>query len=226
MREDLGPVIRTIDGKRLDPVGDALVDVSTHRARHLTVRPIAHERVDEDELLRAGNGRTMLPSDELLSLECMQHLLEPPRVDAGEARDRVGPEHFPEDGSELQELFFLAREGIDPSDDDPLQGLGSCRGSFGSARQHPCVLLCEERVALGPRQERGLLIGGEYRSTQQPGKQARGVRVGQRDERDGCRVALSASPAGAPIKELGSSRADDKERDAGHPIGQRVDEVE
>jgi hypothetical protein len=165
--QDLGPVIRTIGGEGLDPVGDALVDVSTNRARHLTICAIAHERMDEDELLGAGNGRTVLPSHELLSLECVQHLLEPPRVDVGETRDGVRPEHLPEDGSELQKLLLLAREGIDASDDDP------CRVSEPPRQlrlrsQHPCVLLCEERVALGPRQERGLLIGGEYRSTEQP----------------------------------------------------------
>ena len=71
-----------------------------------------------------------------------------------------------------------------------------------------------------------LFIGGEHRSTKQSREQARGVPSDKWDERDGCRVALSASPARAPIEELGPSRADHEERDAGHPIGERVDEVE
>ena len=168
----------------------------------------------------------MLAPHELLPLERVQALVEHPRTRAGKGRQRVRPEHLPQCSCELQELLLLARKGVDPRSDDALQGLGRGDRRVAAVREHPRVLLCEERIALGPLQERGLLIGREDRRSEQSGKQSRGVLVRQRCERDGRGVALAATPAGSALEQLGARRADDEERNARHPVDESVDEVE
>jgi hypothetical protein len=97
VREDLAPVERPVGRQLVDPVRDSPVDVRARGARHLPVRPVADERVDERVLARAGHGRAELAAHELLALEGVQALLERFRLDAGEARERVRPEDLAQD---------------------------------------------------------------------------------------------------------------------------------
>ena len=141
-----------------------------------------------DVLLRAGDRRAMLPPHELLALERVQALLELPRLDVGEARQRIGPEHLPEHGRELEELLLLAGKSVDPRGDDSLQGLGSggrrslpsaSMRAYSSANSGLPSARCEERrLLLGRRgpafradaasESRGVLVRRAARARPSP----------------------------------------------------------
>ncbi len=182
VRQDLGAVVGAVGRQRVDPVGHAAVDIGPRDPRHLPVHPVAHEGVDERVLLRAGDRRAMLTPHELLSLERVEALVQLPRTRARECRQRICPEHLPQCSRELQKLLLLAGECVDPRGDDALQGLGRGARRVAAVCEHARVLLGEQWIALGPLQERGLLIGLEDRRSEQCGEESRGVLVRQRRE--------------------------------------------
>lgn len=88
--EHLGPVLGAIRTERVDPVGGAQVRLRAGGARRLAVRAVADEDVQEGVLPGAGNCRSGLAADELLSLERKD--LVPALEQAIEAAVRVGGE--------------------------------------------------------------------------------------------------------------------------------------
>ena len=128
-------------------------------------------------------------------------------------------------GRLLQQLLLFSWQRVESRRDDSLHRLRQLtrRPAF---REHADVLLGEERVAARAVEQRSLLVSQLERSLEQARNQPRGVLVGQRLERNRCRVRLSSTPALSSLQQLRARRPDHQERDAAEPVDEVVEEVQ
>ena len=226
MRDHLCPVLGAIRRQRIEPLGHLPVSLRTNDSRHLAVGPVADEGVDEDVLLRTGDGRPVVAPHELLALERVEPIVQELRVGARQRSERVGPEDLAQHRRLLEQAFLVVGQRVDPRRDHSLERRGHLRADAVPVRQHARVLLGVQRVAARPLEQGGLLLGREHAAFEQDREQAGRVRLGERRERHAERVALPAAPPGPALEQLGSRGADDEQRHACEPVGERVDEVE
>ena len=226
MRDHVCEILGTVDGERLHPFGHAPVRVRPASARNLSVRDVPHEHMAKDVGGLAGNRGAPFSAHELLPLERVQPTLDLGAIEIERSRDRADPEDLADDGSGLDQCLLVGRERVEPRGDDPLDRLGKRQLRLSAWREHPHVLLRIEWIAAGASQKLCAALRAEGPVRQKGRQEQTGLRIGERRERDRRRVALAASPPGAAIEKLGSSRTDQHERNAARPIRHVVDEVE
>ena len=85
-------------------------------------------------------------------------------------------------------------------------------------------LLRVQRIAARPLEQRPLRLRRQDRALEQRADQPRGLLVGQRGEVDRGRVAQPGRPGRMLLLQLGTRRAEDKQRHALRPVGQVLEE--
>ena len=81
-------------------------------------------------------------------------------------------------------------------------------------------------IAARTPEQRALLRCFQQRSVAQRCDQLRGLLVRQRRERNRGGVDLAATPAGTAFEQFPPGRAEDQDRNVGHPVGEVLDEIE
>ena len=167
-----------------------------------------------------------LASHELLSTKRAELLLDRRALRSRHGCKRPRPEHLPEHRRVLQQPLLVVGERVEPSGDDPLDGLRKCFADCAAFREHPRELLCIQGVSAGAQQQLGLRLRGKQRTFEQRREELCGLVGGERRQRDRRGIPLAASPTRAPVEQLGSRRAENEERRVLDPVRQLVDEVE
>ena len=210
---------------RLNPLGCEAMLVCSGGTRDLRIRDVAQKQVYERVLRLADDRRTALAADKLLALERMQPFARSMCVDSSDGFERSQPEHTPEHCGVLDQLLFLGRQRIEPSGNDPLDGLRQL-GRASALAEHSRELFRIERIPTGTREQGRLRLRVEQRPVEQRCEQPRRLVVAERTERDRLRVSFAAAPARPPLEQLGPRSRDDEQRHARGPLDEVIDEVE
>jgi hypothetical protein len=220
MRDQVGDVLGAVARERLDPLRREPVLVGPPLPRDLRVGDVANENVPEHVCPFARDGRAPLTAHELLALERLEAVLGV--LDARHVCQRSSPEHLPDDGRGLEQRLLLERERVEPRRDHSLDRVRQReRTAVLPLGEHPCVLLRVERIAARLGDELARLLPSDELL-----EEAGSLLLGERRERDECRVALAAAPAGPAVEELGARSAEDEDRHVRRPVDEVVDEVE
>ncbi len=205
---------------------DLEVLLRAHRLGQHLVGGVADQRVLERQLRLAGKRASLADDDEVLLAQRPQRLLQIPALGLHDRRQRALPERSPHDGRVRQQPTLEGLERVQPRRQQRLhrrRQLGRA-GSLllGQAAHH---LLGEQRVALGPRRDRGDHALARLVDRQQRGDQLARVVLAERLEEDSRGVAAHAAPAGAPLEQLFPGEADLQHRGP-HPLHEMLDQVE
>ena len=155
----------------------------------------------------------------------MQALLQRALVETVERGERAEPERLSDDGRVLDGGLLVGVEQVEPRGDQPLDRLRNPLDSAAFA-QHSHELLGIERIAAGAREQFGVPLGEGRVLIEEISEELVGLAVRERSERHGQGIWLAAAPAGPACEQLGTSGTNDKQRDAGCPIDQVVDEIQ
>ena len=221
VRRHLGEIRRAVRGERGDPVAREPVHVGTARPRDLAVRDVADQDVREGVLLLVGHGRPRLRVNEALLRELAEPCLDVLPREACDVRERPDPERLADDGGVLKHGLPVRRERVEARRDQRLERVGQRQLPFGRALdQHPRVLLGVQRVARGVREQARPDVASHRRLLEQRAQQRDRLLGRQRLERP------HGTPLRPALEQLGTRRADDRERDVRAPRGEVLDEIE
>jgi hypothetical protein len=215
--EHVGQVLHPLTCFAFQPVGGGQVAGGSRGARDLGVCDVADEQMPEAVLALTGHRTRAGGADELLARQLVQRLLDLAGVAAPHFGQCPGPEHLADHGRVLQQALALGREGVEAGGDQRLYRFGHLHSlEVAAVAEQAHELLCIERIAAGPLQERPLGLGRQDRAFQQRRDQAGRLLVGERGEVDGGRVAQPRGPGGALLVQL---RPGVTKHEQWHPFG-------
>ena len=174
---------------------------------------------------RPQHCRPALAPQELLARQRAQELVDGLSVVLGHRAEPVRPDDGAHHCGVTEQLLLGGRKQVDTCRDDPEDTVRK-PPDVAAGRPHANELLRVERVPGGPLDHRRTerRVGGI--ATEERLDEAHCLARRERAERHGQRVALAASPARPSLEKLGTSTANDEQRDALHEIDEPVDEVQ
>ena len=211
--QHLGAVLGALRRQRLDPAGRPPVLARAPRARDLLVGDVPHQRVGEGVLRLAQHDRVALPPQQLLSLQLVQHVLRRPALPLPDLGQRAEPERAADHRRVLQQQLLIRGQRVEAGGDDRLHRLRQRQVGAGQLRpralaaqqpaveQHPHVLLGEQRVAAGPRQQRRAQLRRQLCSVQQVGDHVGRLLIRQRLQLEHG-AARRTGPLRPPVEQL------------------------